>query len=128
MLLYVTLSRASAFSGEPQQAAHTDSLQTSKAISANFSTHPRAWERYARRLRACVQQASRQLLEARQTSDLLSAQLDSMRMLPQECERQRDEALREAAQLNAEIQTLYHGKSATREITPSGGPQSGKAS
>jgi len=76
-----------------------------------------------------VQQASRQLLEARQTSDLLSAQLDSVRMLPpQECERQRDEALREAAQLNAEIQTLYDGKSATREITPSGGPQSAKAS
>jgi hypothetical protein len=94
--------------GQPPQPNHAGSPPISKTTSANFSTHLLAWERYAHGLRACLRQSSQQLSEARQTSEVLNAQLDSMRMLVEEYERERDDALAVVAELNAEIQTLYH--------------------
>lgn len=102
------VSRASVLSSQPPQRKHAGSPETSKTISANFSSYLLAWQRYAHRLRASLRQSSQQLLEARQISDLLNAQLDSMRMLMQEYERQRDDAPAVVAHLNEEIQTLYH--------------------
>jgi hypothetical protein len=46
-------------------------------------------------------------VEARQTSEVLKAQLESIRMLLEQCERQRDVALAELVQLNTEIQASY---------------------
>ena len=80
-------------------------------ISANVSAHLRAWQQYAHGLRECLRHSSRQLSQAREAKALLKAQLDSTRLLLQECERQRDEALAVVDELNAEIQTR-HGQNA----------------
>ena len=53
----------------------------SNIISANLSRHLQAWERYVNGLGACLRQSSQQLSEARQTKELLAAQLDTMQIL-----------------------------------------------
>lgn len=77
------------------------------SICANFTRQLQAWRRYAHELRNCLRQSSHQLSEARQARELLNAQLDSVRMLLVEYERQRDEALAVVDQLDSEIQALH---------------------
>jgi hypothetical protein len=117
------VSRASVLSGQPPQAALAGSQKPSTTISGNFSSYLAAWERYAHGLRACLRHSSQQLLEARHSKEVVDAQLDSMRILLEQCERQRDEALAVVDQLNTELQSVSDANARHAAVPRSGEPR-----
>ncbi len=112
-------SRASVLSGQPPQRAYAGSWHISKII---YSTQLQAWERYARGLRACWRQSSQRLVEARQTSEVLKAQLQSIRMLLEQCERQTRRGTRRIGSAQHGNPSLLQPNPHRVALTPSGEP------